>query len=128
AGELRPLVEADLAACDRGPEPLLVLVEVLRVDPLPLALDDSKPPGDVGRHRHEPRDRRELATGAPLLPPAGCRRDASALAVEVSVEECVQRDDALVVRRRFRDEVDDDPGLLARVHAPDPSAALLVDA
>ena len=86
------LVEADLAAGDRRPEALLVLVEVLRVDPLPLALDDGEPAGDVGRDRNEPRDRRELAAGAALLPAARGGRDARALAVEVGVEEGVQRD------------------------------------
>ena len=40
----------------------------------------------------------------------------------------MQRDDALVVRRALRDEVDDDAGLLARVDAHDPADPLLVDA
>ena len=40
----------------------------------------------------------------------------------------MQRDDALVVRRALRDEVDDDARFLARVHAHDAADALLVDA
>ena len=66
AGEVRALVEADLAAGDRRPEPLLVVVEELRVDALPLALDDREPAGDVRGDRNEPRRRRELAPGAAL--------------------------------------------------------------
>ncbi len=54
AGELRALVEANLAACDRGPEPLLVVVQVLRVDALPLALDHVQPSRDVRRDGDEP--------------------------------------------------------------------------
>ena len=41
--ELGALIEADLAPGDRRPEPLLVLVQVPRVDALPLALDDGEP-------------------------------------------------------------------------------------
>jgi hypothetical protein len=40
----------------------------------------------------------------------------------------VQRDDALVVRRRLRHEVDDDPGFLAAVDPHDAADSLLVDA
>ena len=40
----------------------------------------------------------------------------------------MQRDRAFVVRRGLRDEVDDHPGLLARVGAHDPPDPLLVDA
>ena len=40
----------------------------------------------------------------------------------------MERDDALVVRRAFRDEVDDDPGFLARVQSHDAPDALLVHA
>ena len=43
--ELRALLEADLPAGDRRPEALLVVVEVLRVDPLPLALDHARGAG-----------------------------------------------------------------------------------
>ena len=68
AGEVGALVEPDLPAGDRGPEALLVVVEELRVDALPLSLDDGEPAGDVGRHRDEPRRRRELPPGPALLP------------------------------------------------------------
>jgi hypothetical protein len=40
----------------------------------------------------------------------------------------VERDDALVVRRPLRHEVDDDAGLLARMEPHDPTDPLLVDA
>ncbi len=126
--EVGALVEADLPAGDRGPEPLLVLVEVLRVDPLPLALDDGEAPGDVRSDRDEPRHRRELAARAALLAAARRGRDARSLAVEVGGEQGVERDDALVVGRRLRDEVDDDARLLARVDAHDPADPLLVHA
>ena len=65
--EVCALVEADLAAGDRRPEALLVVVEEARVDPLPLALDDGEPATDVLCDRHEPRRRRELASCAALL-------------------------------------------------------------
>ena len=58
----------------------------------------------------------------------GAGRDAGALAVEVGVEQRVERDHALVVGRALGHEVDDDARLLARVHAHDPADALLVDA
>ena len=128
ARELRALVEADLATGDRRPEALLVVVEELRVDALPLALDDREPPGDVLGDRDEPRRRRELAAGPARGAPARGGRDARALAVEVRVEQRVERDDALGVRRALRHEVDDDARLLARVRAHDPADPLLVDA
>ena len=83
---------------------------------------------DVGRDRDEPVRRRQLAAGAPLRPPPRRRRDPRALPVEVGVEQRVERDDALGVRRALRDEVDDDPRLLARMDAHDPADPLLVDA
>ena len=51
-----------------------------------------------------------------------------AFAVEVRVEQRVERDHAVVVRRALGDEVDDDARFLARMHAHDPADALLVDA
>ena len=71
--------------------------------------------------------------GARLAPPAlaPARRlgsDERARLVEVDVEQAVQRDGALGVRRRRIDEVDDDAGLLAAVQAHDAADALLVDA
>jgi hypothetical protein len=58
--ELGPLVEAELPPGDRRPVALLVLVQELRVDPLPLALDHGEPARDVRGDRDEPRRRREL--------------------------------------------------------------------
>ncbi len=126
--ELRALVEADLASRDRGPEALLLGVEVLGIDPLPLALDDVESTRDVGGDWHEPRHRRELAARPALLAPARCGRDARALAVEVGVEQRVQRDDALGVGRALRDEIDDHAGFFPGMDAHDPADALLVDA
>ncbi len=126
--ERRALVEAQLASGDLAPELLLVLVEELRVDALPLARDHDLAAEHVGCHRHEPRRRRQLAPRTALHAPARRRRDARALAVEVCVEQRVQRDDALVVRRGLRREVDDDARFLARMDAHDPADALLVDA
>ncbi len=128
ARELGALVEADLAAGDRRPEALLVLVQVLGVDALPLALDDGEAASDVGRDRDEPRNRRELAAGAALLPAARSRRDAGAFAVEVRVEQGVERDHPVVVGGRLGNEVDHDSGLLARVDAHDAADPLLVHA
>src|SRR5207249_3914413 len=108
------LVEADLAPGDRRPVALLVLVEVLRVDALPLPLDDPDAAAHVRRDRNEPRRRREAAAGAALRAAARGRRDARALAVEVRVEKRVERDDALVVRRPLGNEIDDDARFLAR--------------
>ena len=118
----------DLAPGDRRPVALLVLVEVLRVDALPLPLDDADAAANVGRDRHEPRRRREAAARAALRAAARRRGDARALAVEVGVEQRVERDDALVVGRALRDEVDDDARLLARMDAHDAADPLLVDA
>src|SRR5439155_13785607 len=94
--ELDALVEANVSAGNRRPIALLVLVEEARVDPLPLARDHTEPAFHVGGDGHEPGRRRELPPGAPLLAPPRRRRNACALAVEVGVEQAVQRDDALV--------------------------------
>ena len=126
--ELDPLVEAHVAPGDRGPVELLVVVEVARVGPLPFARDHGEPALHVRGHRHEPRRRRQFPAG-PALDTASRRRgDPRALAVEVGVQQAVQRDDALVVRRALGREVDHHARLLARVHAHDPADPLLVDA
>src|SRR5205085_7921695 len=93
------LVEADLASRDGRPVALLVLVEVLRVDALPLPRDHVQPPARIRCDRNEPRRRRELPASATLNAAPRRRRDTRALAVEVCVEQRVQRDDALIVRR-----------------------------
>ena len=71
--ELGALVEPDLPAGDRRPEALLVVVEELRIDPLPLALDHREPPGDVGCDGHEPRDGREQPARSALLASCAAR-------------------------------------------------------
>src|SRR5215204_6475991 len=48
--EVDALLEPDLAACDLGPEALLVLVQIAWIDPLPLPPDHAEPALDVGRH------------------------------------------------------------------------------
>src|SRR5213075_81444 len=121
-------LEAHLTAGDCRPVPLLVLVEELRVDSLPFARDDREPPPDVRRYGNEPRRRRELAARTAAHAAARRGGDARALAVEVGVEQAVQRDDALRVGGGFRDEVDDDAGLFAGVDPHDPADPLLVDA
>ena len=126
--ELGAVLEADLPAGDDRPDLLLLVVEVARIDALPLALDHGDAAAHVGRDRDEPRSRSQLAAGAALHPAARGGGDARPLAVEVGVEQRVQRDDALVVRRALRDEVDDDSCFLARVRAHDAADPLLVDA
>src|SRR5207253_1315385 len=108
------IVEPRVAPGDAGPESLLLLVEVARVDALPLPLDDREPAADVRRHRDEPGCRRELAPGLALDPAAGRRGDPCALPVEVGAEQRVQGDDAIAVSRTLLDEVDDDSRLFAR--------------
>ena len=115
--ELGALVVPDVAARDRRPEALLVVVEVFRVDALPFALDHSQPARHVGCDGHEPRCGRELAARAALLAPAWGGRDSGALAVEIGVEQRMQRDDAVGVGRGLG-RVDRDTGLLARIVDP----------
>jgi hypothetical protein len=121
------LVEPDLPARDRRPEPLLVVVQVLGVDPLPLALDDVQPSRDVGVTGRATAPARACAAPRSPLRRRG-RGCACTLAVEVGVEQRVQRDDALRVGRALRHEVDHHAGLLARVDPHDPPDPLLVDA
>ena len=127
-GELGALVEADLPTGNSGPEALLFVVEKFRIDPLPFALDHREPADDVRCHRDEPWRGRQPPPCATLLPPPRCRSDPGAFAVEVRVEQGVERDHPIVVCRAFGDEVDDDACFLARVHPHDPADALLVDA
>src|SRR5581483_5221050 len=76
------LLEPEVAARECRPVALLVLVQVARVDPLPLAGDDAETPLHVRRDGDEPRRRRQLPPRAPLHPPARRRDDARALPVE----------------------------------------------
>jgi hypothetical protein len=85
------------------------------------------------RPRPAARDRRTRAdpaldAHAPPAPAAHGTDDDRAAAVDVAVEQRVQRDDGVVVLRAGVDEVDDDARLLARLAARDAADALLVDA
>ena len=103
---------------------LLAVVEVLDGDPPQLTLEDREPPLLLGAHRqHAPLD----AHPAPAAAAHGTDDDRAA-AVDVAVEQRVQRDDGIVVLGGRVHEVDDQPRLLARVPARDAPDALLVDA
>ena len=111
-------------AGQRGPLDLLAVVEVLDGDPPQLALEDLDPPVLVGR------DRQHAALDAQPAPAAAAHRadDDRAAAVDVAVQQRVQRHDRVVVLGRRMHEVDDDARLLARLAARDAADALLVDA
>src|SRR5262249_53352074 len=93
--EFGALVEAHLAACDRGPVLLLVVVEVLRIDALPLAGDDAEAAPNVGCDGNEPGHRRKLAASPALEASPRGWSDARSLPVKVGIEQAVERDDAL---------------------------------
>ena len=119
-----PAVRRDAGAGQRGPQVLLAVVEVLDGDPPQLALEDRETALLLGAHRqHAPLDAHPAAAAA-----AHRADDDRAAAVDVAVEQRVQRHDGVVVLGRRVHEVDDEARLLAGVpagHAPD---ALLVDA
>ena len=119
-----PAGRRDARAGQRGPLDLLAVVEVLDGDPPQLALEDLDPPVLVRRHRQHA----ALDAQAPAAAAAHRADDDRAAAVDLAVEQRVQRDDRVVVLRRRMDEVDDDAGLLARMPARDAADALLVDA
>ena len=102
---------------------LLAVVEVLDGDPPQLALEDREAALLLRAHRqHAPLD-----AHPPPAPAPHRADDDRATAVDVAVEQRVQRHDRVVVLGRGVDEVDDQARLLAGVtagHAPD---ALLVD-
>ena len=115
--DLGALFETHGAPGERRPVALLLVVEVLRVYPLPLACDDGEAPSHVGSDGDEPRRRRQPAAGVPPEAVARRRSHPGALAVEVRVEQRVQGDHAIGVGRGpWVHEVDDDAGLLARMH------------
>src|SRR5215213_42046 len=119
-----PAVRRYARARQRGPHVLLGVVEVLDGDPPQLALEDLGAPLRIRRHRqHAPLDAHAPAAAAPDGPD-----DDRAAAVDVAVEQGMQRDDGVVVLRRRVDEVDDDARLLARMAARHAPYALLVDA
>src|SRR5262249_43483832 len=123
-----PVVEAGLAAGDARPKALLLLVEVARVDALPFALNHGQAAVHVRGDRDQPRRGRDQAAGLALDAAAWGGRHTGALAVEIGSEKRMQGDDAVGVGRTLLDEVDDDPGFLARMEAHDPADPLLVDA
>ena len=119
-----PAARRDPRARQRRPHVLLAVVEELDGDPPELALEDLVPPVLVGRDG----DDAPLDAHAPAAAAADRADDDRAAAVDVAVEERVQRDDRVVVLRRGMDEVDDDARLLAGMAARDAADALLVDA
>ena len=99
-----PAVGRDARAGQRRPHALLAVVEVLDRDPPELALEDLGAPLGIGRHRqHAALDADPAAAAAAHRPD-----DDRAAAVDVAVEQRVQRHDRVVVLGRRVDEVDDD--------------------
>ena len=130
-GEPRQVGGRDAAGGGLGPELLLVERQPVGAHGLPVLGDDGAAPGRVVGHRDQPLGVAQHRPGlaAPALPPARrLGRDERAGLVEVDVEQAVERDRAVGVRRGRIDEVDDDAGLLAAVQAHDAADALLVDA
>ena len=114
----------DAAGRDHRPRPLLVQRQLRGVDQLPLARDDRDPPLRIVRHRHDPGrflDDRPGRLAAARRRRGGGGVTSAAGPVGVDVEQRVQRDGALGVRRAGLGEVDDDAGLLAPVQAHDPA-------
>ena len=103
---------------------LLAVVEVLDRDPPQLALEHREPPLLLRAHRQHP----ALHAHPPPAPTPDRSDDDRPTAVDVTIEQRVQRHDRIVVLGRGVHEVHDQPRLLAGVaagHAPD---ALLIDA
>ena len=99
-----PAARRHARAGERGPLDLLAPVEVLDGDPPQLALEDLDPPVLVRG------DRQHAALDAHAAPAAAAHGpdDDRAAAVDVAVEQRVQRDDRVVVLGARVDEVDDD--------------------
>ena len=119
-----PAAGRDARAGQRGPHVLLAVVEVLDGDAPELALEDLEPPLLVGAHRQHA----ALDAHPPAAAAAHRADDDRAAAVDVAVEQRVQRDDRVVVLGRRVHEVDDEARLLAGMAARDAADALLVDA
>ncbi len=119
-----PAVRRHPRAGQRRPQVLLAVVEVLDGDPPQLALEDREAALLLGAHGQHA----ALDAHAPSAAAAHRSDDDRAAAVDVAVEQRVQRDDRVVVLGRRMHEVDDQAGLLAGVAAGDASDALLVDA
>ena len=110
-----PAVGRDARAGERRPHVLLAVVEVLDGDPPQLALEDREPPLLLGAHRQHA----ALHAHAPAAPAAHRADDDRPAAVDVAVEQRVQRHDRVVVLGGGVHEVDDEARLLARVAAGD---------
>jgi len=119
-----PVVRGNARAGQRRPHVLLAPRQVLDGDPPQLTLEDHRASIRVRGHgEHSP------LHAQPAPAPAAHRPDDDrAAAVDVAVEQAVERDHRVVVRGRRVDEVDDDPGLLAGRPSRDAADALLVDA
>ena len=103
---------------------LLAIVKVLHGDAPELPLEHRETPLLLGAHG---KDTALDAHPAPASAPHGADDDRAA-AVDVAVQQGMQRDDGIVVLGRGMHEVDDQAGLLARVATCDAPDALLVDA
>ena len=119
-----PVVRRHARAREHRPRLLLAPAQVLHGDPPQLALEDLRAPLAVRRDRHDPALHAQPAAASA---PHRAHHDRAA-AVDVAVEQRVQRHDRVVVRRRRVDEVHDDPRLLAGRAPRDAPHALLVDA
>src|SRR5205085_10618941 len=104
-----PAVGCHVAPGERRPDVLLAVVEVLHRDPPQLALEHLRAAIGIWCHRQHP----------PLhsYPPAAAAADRAdhdrAAAVDVAIEQRMERHDRVVVLGRGMDEVHDDPRLLA---------------
>src|SRR5581483_8221056 len=119
-----PAVRRDTSSGERRPQVLLAVVEVLDRDPPQLALEDREAALLLRADGEHP----ALDPHAPPAPAANRADHDRAAAVDVAVEQRVQRDDRIVVLGGGVDEVDHQPRLLAGVPARDAPDALLVDA
>ena len=119
-----PAVGRHARAGERGPQVLLAVVEVLDGDPPQLALEDREPPLLLGAHGQHA----ALHAHPPAAPAAHRTDHDRPAAVDVAVEQRVQRHDRIVVLGGRVHEVDDQARLLARMATGDAADALLVDA
>jgi hypothetical protein len=119
-----PAARRHARARERRPHVLLAPVEVLDRDPPQLPLEDLVAGLLLRGDGHDAALHADPATA----PAAHGAHDDRAAAVDVAVQQGVQRDDRVVVAGLGRDEVDDDARLLARMPAGDATDALLVDA
>ena len=108
-----PAVGSDACARERRPHVLLPVVEVFHRDPPQLPFEDLSTPLGIRRHRQHAALHRTRGPWPRRTGPHGNR----AAAVDVAIQQRVQRDDGVVVLGGRVDEVDHDPGLLAGMPA-----------